>query len=379
MADQSRANRILGTLRRRPSPIETPTLSPVSRPEVEERPVGSSIVDAGIYVKGRRVASPSTFEECFRLLDDHPEGFAWMGLLRPTHREMGLLAEEFHLSHLVVEDTITAHQRPKFERYDDILFLVLRAARYVDRTESVEFGELHVLVGERFVITVRHAETPDLTRVRRTLEERPQALAVGPRVVLLRLLDCIVDDYAPVVLGIENDIDEIESQVFSGSSRVSKRIYQLSREAIDFQRTVRPLSQIIDGVRTDRLFRGSSEHLRQELRDIEDHAILLNERVDALREALKGTLDLNISLNAQRQNDEMTAMTAASLKQAEDSRKIAAWAGVLFVPSLITGIYGMNFAHMPELHWTFGYPFAFALMVSAGVLMYLVFKWRDWL
>ena len=189
----------------------------------------------------------------------------------------------------------------------------------------------------------------------------------------------MVAEYEPVVAGIENDIDEIETQVFTGSSRVSRRIYQLSREVIDFQRAVRPLKQIIEGVRGDRVFAAAGERRRQELRDIEDHAIAVIERIDALRETLKGTLDLNISLQAQRQNEEISNMTAASLKQAEETRRIAAWAGVLFVPSLVTGTYGMNFEVMPELGWTWGYPFALILMVVTGLVMYALFKWKDWL
>lgn len=381
MADQGRTDRLLRSLRRRPSPTPTPPPSESSALRVGERSSTTvdSIVDAGIYLEGERIATASTFDEAFSLLDEHPTAFAWIGLYRPRHAEMALLAEEFRLSPLAVEDTLTAHQRPKFERYEDVLFLVLRAARYLDRTETVDFGEVHAFVGDRFVITVRHSETPDLTRVRHELESTPDMLAKGPSVVLLRLLDVIVDDYFPVVLGIENDIDEIETQVFTGSSRVSKRIYQLSREVIDFQRAVRPLKQIIYGVRGDRVFASAGERRRQELRDIEDHAISLIERIDVLRETLKGTLDLNISLQAQRQNEEISHMTAASLKQSEESRRIAAWAGVLFVPSLVTGTYGMNFTGMPELSWAWGYPFALGLMLVTGLTMYLIFKWKGWL
>ncbi|MHA6509733.1 magnesium and cobalt transport protein CorA [Tessaracoccus sp. Y1736] len=380
MADQGRTDRLLRSLRLRPT-VPSPA-GPAPEPvavDTVPRTAASCIVDAGIYVAGRRIATPGTFEEAFRLLDEHPEGFAWMGLYRPRHSDMSLLAEEFRLSPLAVEDTITAHQRPKFERYEDVLFLVLRAAQYIDRSETVDFGEVHAFVGDRFVVTVRHSETPDLTRVRQELEGTPSVLAKGPSVVLLRLLDGIVDDYTPVAMGIENDIDEIETQVFTGSSRVSRRIYQLSREVIDFQRAVRPLKQIIEGVRGDRVFASAGERRRQELRDIEDHAIAMIERIDALRETLKGTLDLNISLQAQRQNEEISNMTAASLKQAEETRRIAAWAGVLFVPSLVTGTYGMNFHTMPELAWVWGYPFALALMLVTGVGMYTVFKLKGWL
>ena len=381
MADTGRTDRLLRSLRLRPTVPGSPAL-PVAEPEPDRsaaRTGVTSIVDAGIYVAGTRIATPATFDEAFNLLDEHPEGFAWIGLYRPRHSDMALLAAEFRLSPLAVEDTITAHQRPKFERYEDVLFLVLRAAQYIDRSETVDFGEVHAFVGDRFVVTVRHSETPDLTRVRKELEATPSVLAKGPSVVLLRLLDGIVDDYTPVAMGIENDIDEIETQVFTGSSRVSRRIYQLSREVIDFQRAVRPLKQIIEGVRGDRVFASAGERRRQELRDIEDHAIAMIERVDALRETLKGTLDLNISLQAQRQNEEISNMTAASLKQAEETRRIAAWAGVLFVPSLVTGTYGMNFAAMPELEWTWGYPFALFLMLASGTAMYTVFKLKDWL
>ena len=286
---------------------------------------------------------------------------------------------EFRLNPLAVEDTIVAHQRPKLERYEDTLFMVLRAAHYVDETERVVFGEVHAFTGERFVITVRHAESPDLTRVRQDLEAHPHRLAKGPSTVLLRLLDIIVDDYEPVVTGIENDIDEIETEVFSGHAQASKRIYQLSREVLEFQRALRPLRQIIDTLRADEVFAAMAERRLQELRDIEDHAIALNERTDALRENLHGILQVNQALQAERQNEEMAAMTQASLQQGETSRRIAAWAGVLFVPSLITGTYGMNFQFMPELGWALGYPFALILMLFSGVVMYLVFKARNWL
>ncbi|SHJ68207.1 magnesium transporter [Tessaracoccus bendigoensis DSM 12906] len=339
----------------------------------------SSIVDIGIYVDGLRVESPPTYEDLFAGLDRHPDGFAWAGLLRPSKAEMELLASQFSISPLLVEDAVVAHQRPKFERYGDVGFLVLRAADYIERSESVAFGELHVLVSDRLVITLRHSATPDLTELRGSLERQPELLAIGPRTVLLHLLDTVVDDYKPVVLGIENDIDEIETQVFGGSTQVSKRIYQLSREVIDFQRAVRPLREIIAEIRTDRLLVDAPVLVGQELRDIEDHAIMTDERVEILRETLKGTLDLNIALQTQRQNEEVTNMTAASLKQAEDSRKIAAWAGVLFVPSLVAGTYGMNFVNMPELHWQFGYLWGLGLMLFTGFTMYVVFKWRDWL
>ncbi|MDO5068164.1 MAG: magnesium and cobalt transport protein CorA [Propionibacteriaceae bacterium] len=355
-----------------PEPLELPSPS-------EPEQTGSTLVAARIYAAGRCIAHPETLDQAYSLLDEHPGSFAWIGLYRPSKRELASLAAEFRLNPLAVEDTIVAHQRPKLERYEDTLFMVLRAAHYVDEIEQVVFGEVHAFAGERFVITVRHAKSPDLTRVRQDLEDHPQRLAKGPATVLLRLLDIVVDDYEPVVSGIENDIEEIETEVFSGHAQASKRIYQLSREVLEFQRALRPLRQIIDGLRTDKVFTALGERRLQELRDIEDHAIALNERTDSLRENLHGILQVNQSLQTERQNAEMAAMTQASLQQGETSRRIAAWAGVLFVPSLITGTYGMNFQHMPELSWAWGYPFALILMLVSGVAMYLIFKSRDWL
>lgn len=337
------------------------------------------IVDAGIYVDGRRVATPTTFDEAFRALKGTPDGFAWIGLRRPGAHEMAVLAKEFELNELAVEDTIIAHQRPKLERYEDTLFLVLRAAKYVDRRETVDFGEIHAFVGERFVITVRHADTPELESVRRELEANPEVLMQGPSIVLMRLLDVVVDQYMPVVYGIDNDIDEIDAQVFTGKGGVSKRIYQLTREVIDFQRAVRPVGAIITTLRHDRVFYRADDAMRQQLRDIEDHVIAVHERIESMREALVGVLNLHLALQSQASNEEMRKMSEASLKQAEDARRIAAWAGVLFVPTLVTGIYGMNFDNMPELHWNAGYPFSFVVMFLAALTMWIIFKIQKWL
>ena len=375
---------LLGVFGRGKTP-PTPAVSPAHGAADGDLGAGHEVdparcmVDAGIYVDGTRVASPTTFDEAFRALESTPDGFAWIGLHRPGAHEMNLLAQEFRLNELAVEDTIIAHQRPKLERYEDTLFLVLRATRYVDRTESVDFGEIHAFVGERFVITVRHAHTPELDSLRRELEEDPEELAQGPSMVLMRLLDIVVDDYIPVVYGIDNDIDEIDAQVFTGQGGVSKRIYQLTREVIDFQRAVRPVGTIITTMRHDKVFYRADDTMRQRLRDIEDHVLAVNERIESMREALVGVLNLHLALQSQASNEEMRRMSEASLKQAEDARRIAAWAGVLFVPTLVTGIYGMNFDNMPELHWSAGYPFSFAVMLVAAFVMWLIFKTQKWL
>ena len=220
--------------RRRPAPDEAQASG---EPRQDHR---SQLVDCAVYCEGRRQCSPTTLADTFQALRDEPGGMAWIGLYRPEAADLQSLAEEFDLHELAVEDAIHAHQRPKLERYGDTLFVVLRAARYLDDVEEVEFGELHVFVGRDFVITVRHAESPDLSVVRHRLEEEPELLALGTEAVLYAIMDAVVDGYLPVVAGIENDVDEIETQVFDGDPAVSRRIYELSREVVDFQRAASP-------------------------------------------------------------------------------------------------------------------------------------------
>jgi magnesium transporter len=207
-----------------------------------------TIIDNAVYVDGLRSAEPQSLEQTFETLTHHG-GMAWIGLYRPTAEEMAAVADEFGLHALAVEDAVSAHQRPKLERYEDNLFTVLRPARYLDSTETVEFGELHVFTGRNFVVTIRHAEMAGVGRVRRRLEGRPDLLRHGPEAVLYALLDMVVDDYAPVVAGLENDIDEIEDQLFSGDSSVSRRIYELAREVIQFQRAIHPLPEMMQQLR----------------------------------------------------------------------------------------------------------------------------------
>src|SRR5919106_6541202 len=198
------------------------------------------IVDNAIYVDGHRASEPRSLRETYEALRQE-RGVAWIGLYRPTEEEFASVAEEFELHELAVEDALEAHQRPKLERYGRTLFVVLRPARYLDEEERVEFGEVHLFVGEDFVVSVRHGEAPDLGRVRKQLEADPEHLRRGPEAILHALLDRVVDDYGPVVDGLENDIDEIETEVFGGNAGVSRRIYELSREVIEFQRATQPL------------------------------------------------------------------------------------------------------------------------------------------
>ncbi|MFJ3582742.1 magnesium and cobalt transport protein CorA [Streptomyces sp. NPDC090127] len=366
--------------RRQPEP---PARTPGSEPQPPEpadaaadRP---SVVQATLYREGRKVASPATLAETFRQLREHPDGMAWIGLHRPTESELHSLAGEFDLHELAVEDALEAHQRPKLERYGDTLFVVLRAARYLDAQEEVDFGELHVFVGQDFVITVRHGAAPDLSAVRHRMEEDPDLLALGPEAVLYAILDAVVDGYAPVVAGVQNDIDEIETEVFGGDPAVSRRIYELSREMVEFQRATRPLVGMLHGLMAGFAKYGTDEELQRYLRDVADHVTHTSERVDGFRQALTEILTVNATLVTQEQNAEMRALAEAGFEQNEEIKKISSWAAILFAPTLVGTIYGMNFDTMPELNWAFGYPFAILLMAVVCTSLYFVFKRRDWL
>jgi magnesium transporter len=339
----------------------------------------SSIVDSAIYVDGKRVASPDSLAETYEFLDRFPGSMAWIGLYRPDEPEVASLASEFRLHELAVEDAIVAHQRPKLERYGDILFVVLRPARYVDDLEEVEFGEVHVFVGPNFVLTVRHSEAPDLGAVRRRLESSPDLLRRGPEAVLYAVLDRVVDGYIPVVAGLGNDIDEIEIEVFSGDPRVSRRIYELSREVTQFQRATRPLATMLAALSAGFAKYGIHEELQRYLRDVDDHATEVVEHVEEYRQLLRDMLTVNATLVAQQQNEEMKSLSEASNLQNEEVKKISAWAAILFAPTLIGTVYGMNFENMPELGWAHGYPLALLLMVITCGSLYAVFKRRDWL
>ena len=339
----------------------------------------SRLVDSAIYVDGKRVASPESLADTFASLRKQPDGMAWIGLYRPSEHEVGSLASEFELHPLAVEDAIVAHQRPKLERYDGTLFVVLRPARYLDDVEEVEFGEVHVFVGPNFVLTVRHSEAPDLRTVRRRLESEPELLRHGPEAVLYAVVDKVVDGYYPVVAGLDKDIDEIEIEVFSGDPKVSRRIYELSREVADLQRATRPLSAVLAALSAGFAKYGVDEELQRYLRDVDDHLTQIVERIDEFRQALRDMLTVNATLVAQQQNEEMKHLSLAANLQNEEVKKISAWAAILFAPTLIGTIYGMNFDHMPELGWAHGYPFALALMAITCATLYWIFKRRDWL
>lgn len=330
------------------------------------------IVDNGVYVAGHRIENPASLDQTFEYMREKG-GMAWIGLFRPTPEEIAKVAEEFSLHPLSVEDALSGHQRAKLERYGEILFAVLRPARYDEDAEAVEFGELHVFVGPDFVVTIRHAESPDLGRVRRRMEEHPELLSLGPEAVLYAILDEVVDEYFPVAAGVENDIDEIEDDLFtSGGIELSRRIYDLAREVLTLHRATQPLTDMLDG-----LLRGAEKYgvhieLQRSLRDVHDHALRVNDRVAAFRAILDNALTLNATLVTQRQTD-------TALAQNEQVKKISGWAAILFGPTLVGTIYGMNFVYMPELEWQLGYPMALALMAATSVTLYVVFKRRRWL
>jgi magnesium transporter len=340
---------------------------------------GSSLVDSGVYLHGERVASPRDLAGTLTSLREEEGRIAWMGLYRPAEEELNTLAAEFDLHELAVEDAVLAHQRPKLERYGATLFVVLRAARYLDEREEVEFGELHLFIGRDFLITVRHSESPSLSDVRRRMEADPELLGRGTEAVLYAILDAVVDGYGPVLHGLENDIDEIETQVFTGDPTVSRRIYELSQEVSDFQRAVTPLPAILAGLSGGFQKYRVDEELQRYLRDVADHVTVAVERLENYRSQLRDILTVNATLVGQRQNEEMRSLTEASYAQSEEVKKISSWAAILFAPSLVGGVYGMNFTHMPELNWVLGYPLALLLMLALSVTLYTIFKRRGWL
>ncbi|MFS0729169.1 magnesium and cobalt transport protein CorA [Curtobacterium sp. 1P10AnD] len=348
-----------------------------------------ALIDNAVYVAGHRVDSPSTPSRATR------GDLAWIGLLRPEPSELAAVAAEFDLHENAVEDAHKGHQRAKLERYGDTLFLVLRPAWYDRTAEEVRFGEVHLFVGARFVVSVRHAERPDLAALRARCEADPAFLARGSEAVTAAVLDEVVDGYAPIVEILQEEIDAIEDQLFAGQvdPGVSKRIYQLLSEVLGFQRATTPVPAMVTGLLRGADKYGVDEEVQHRLRNVLDHALRVTERVDSFRSLLENALTLHSTLVSQEQNEAMRRMTSASLAQGEESRQLAraahrqgeevkrisSWAAILFAPGLIAGIYGMNFDDMPELHWRFGYPVAIVAMLVLMALLWAVFRKRNWL
>jgi magnesium transporter len=321
------------------------------------------IVDMALYENGVRRPGEVDLEKAYEGCRS-PECFAWIGLHQPTEEEFDSVRREFDLHELAVEDAIKAHQRPKLEVYDDSLFVVLKSARYVDEFDEVELGEIQIFVGEGFIVTVRHGETK-LHDVRLQLEQRADLLRHGPGAALHAIVDRVVDDYGPIIVALEQDIRQVEADVFSQDRPTPpERIYKLKREVLELYGAIAPLVDPLD-----RLERGTypfvHDELRPYFRDVKDHLIRSVREVDGFRELLTSVLAANL--------------TQITVRQNEDVRKISAWAAIIAVPTLISGIYGMNFEHMPELGWTLGYPLALGLMATACLLLYRLFKRTGWL
>ena len=337
-----------------------------------------SVVSNVVYRQGRRHAAPESLTATWELLRQ-PAAMAWIDLLDPDENEIMAVASEFGIHALAVEDAMDAHQRPKLERYAHIVFLVLRCARHVESRHRVEFAELHVFIGDNFVTTVRQQAGPDLRRVRHGMEKSPAMLTLGPEAILYAILDQVVDEYGPVVDQLEARIDAIEDQVFAGQAEASQRIYEALRDVTDFQRATHPLLAVLSDLRADYAASGMDLELQHCLRNVEDHVIHVVDRIDAFRAILQDILTVNATLVAQRQNEEARQLTAASLVQNEEVKRISSWAAILFAPTLIGSIYGMNFANMPELGWSVGYPAAITAMAVASASLYLLFRRRNWL
>jgi magnesium transporter len=322
------------------------------------------IVDCAVYEEGRRRDGAPPVREAMEACRE-PGAFTWIGLYEPTEHEFDSIRREFNLHELAVEDAIHAHQRPKLELYGDMVFIVLKTARYVDPEEVVRLGEILIFLGHDYIITVRHGEASELKDVRHSLEEDPELLAHGPGAVLHAIVDKVVDDYGPAITGLGDDIDEIENQVFSGErANPVERIYKLKREVLEFSHAVGPL---VDPV--DRLSKGRYEMIHPEVRtyfrDVNDHLLRTHEQLESYRDLLTSILSANLAQVTVRQN--------------EDVRRISAIVAILAVPTAMAGIYGMNFEHMPELRWTFGYPLVLFVMATICLVLYRYFKRVGWL
>jgi magnesium transporter len=336
------------------------------------------VVDNAVYVDGRRIETPTSLQSAFDMLRSRM-GMGWIGMYRPDADEIRAVADEFHIHPLAVEDTIAAHQRPKLERYGDVLFTVLRPASYVPDAMRIEFGELHIFIGSDFVVTIRHAEAPDLRRVRRRLEKHPALLALGPEAVLYAILDQVVDEYGPVSEALQGEIDDIESAMFDGDDSVPRRTHTLFREVVQLQRATRPLVQLVRSLQAGFDKYEVDPRLRPHLRDVEDHLIRLVEEVDSYRALLQNILAVNAAVIGQRQSQASRRLAEASVDQNEQVKKISCWAAILFAPTLVGTVYGMNFRGMPELTWSLGYPYAFAMMGLVCLSLFLIFKKKRWL
>ncbi|MCW2889976.1 MAG: magnesium transporter [Streptosporangiaceae bacterium] len=322
------------------------------------------IVDCAIYRSGQRLNVDGDISDALDAAREHGDCFLWIGLHEPTQEEFDLVREELKLHPLAVEDAVNAHQRPKLERYGDSVFIVLKTAHYIDASSDVEIGEIMLFVGADFVIVVRHGQGSPLAPVRQRLEQDPELLAAGPSAVLYAVCDQVVDAYGVVSHEIEADIIELEKRVFSARrGDVTEDIYTLKREVLEFRTAEDPLIPVLQDIVKGRV--DVCTKTLEEFRDVLDHLLRVDQAVDATNELLTNVLNAHLALVGMQQN--------------EDMRKISSWAAILAIPTMIAGIYGMNFKHMPELSTTWGYPAALTVIISACVLLYRRFKKSGWL
>lgn len=334
-------------------------------------PAQTHVVDCAVYVDGERLEGSWTHEEAIAETRRREAGFVWIGMHEPNEEQINGLAETFELHELAVEDAVHAHQRPKLERYDATLFMVLKTVRYIANekltatSEIVESGELMVFVGRDFVITVRHGKHAGLSQVRNQLEADPEQLALGPAAVLHGIADHVVDSYLDVTEAIQDDIDEIEAAVFALRTKIdAEQIYLMKREVLELRRAVMPLAKPLQ-----RLAEGYTpavpEQVRSYFRNVDDHLTTVSERVASFDELLTTLVDATLA--------------KITLQQNTDMRKISAWVAIISTPTMIAGIYGMNFEVMPETQWPFGYPVTLLVMMISCVTLFKIFRRNKWL
>ena len=339
--------------------------------DIDQGGIDAVIGDCGVYEDGRRLPGRIPLDRAAEAART-TSGFVWIGLKHPTAQDIAIVADEFGLPALAVEDAVKAHQRPKLDVYDDVVFMVLKPVRYVDHDEIVQVGEIALFVGRNFVVTVRHGDSPYLGQVRSELDAGSDLLVYGPSSVLYRAADLVVDGYEHALVAIDEDVDEIENQVFGGDDHDhAERIYKLKREIAEFRRAVIPL-----GMPLHRLLEGTVPGIDTAaapfFRDVHDHLLRAADAIEGHDRLLTDILQADLARVGVRQSE-------IAVRQNEDMRKISAWAAIALVPTAIAGIYGMNFDHMPELHWQYGYFLVLAVIAAACSTLYVLFRRNDWL
>lgn len=328
------------------------------------------IIGSGAYREGKALHNDTNgdgkhdFEELAQACSNGSD-FVWVGLLDPPQHELEAAGEAFGIHPLAIEDAGTEHERPKLDVGDESLTVVIRPARYDDAEEVVEFGQLALLVSPRFILVVRHGGAVELTALRSSMEADPEWLKQGPGAVMHAIIDAVVDAYLPVISGITDDIAEVESVVFSASrDSPTQRIYELKREVIEFSKAATPLVDVLHQLSTIEHPILNSE-LRRYFSDISDELRRIIDQNTAQRELLTSALEANL--------------TQVSIRQNEDMRKMSAWVAILAVPTMIAGIYGMNFRNMPELESRYGYFIVLGLIATICLLLYRSFRRSGWL